>query len=111
MKVSVRTSKKNTKVLTPEQKEALELEAKTIVDEFAANLKQGVPTADERNQVLLQKHFDWAKKSITKNKVEYLNMVKRYSTEQANIKALNSIAVGLPAYMKAVALTYISKIN
>lgn len=101
----------NSKQLSAENKEALEAEAKTIMQAFADNMKNNVSETDESNVKLLQQHFDWAKKSITTSKVEYLNMVKRYSTDQRNLSALNSIEPGLPVYLKAVAMRNIAKIK
>lgn len=111
MSKSARRIIANSKHITAEHKEALENEAKTIMQEFANNMNNNVAETDESNVKLLQQHFDWAKKSITTSKVEYLNMVKRYSTDQRNLQALNSISAGLPLYLKTVAMRNIAKIK
>lgn len=111
MRISSRNSRKHINFMTDEMKAALDAEGKTIIEAFATNMKTGVAVEDESNMNLLQQHFDWAKKSITKNKVEYLKIVKMYSTDPKQIQAFNSVAQGLPRYIKSVALTYISKIK
>lgn len=111
MKTSSRTSQNNLKNLTQEQKDQLDAEAKKIMDSFAENMTKGLNINAQENLDLLQKHFDWSKKAVTSNKVEYLKMVKRYATDAASIKALNSIQPGLPMYVKSVALTHIAKIK
>ena len=111
MKTSARSSKKHVTNITPEQKESLDLEAKTIMESFAENMRNIVNVEDEKNVALLQAHFDWAKKVVTSSKIEYLGMVKKYSTDQRNLQALNSIEPGLPAYIKIVAMRNIAKIS
>lgn len=111
MKTSARNSRNSANALTKEQKEALDLEAKNIMEAFAVNMRNIVTAEDEANVDLLQQHFDWAKKFVTTSKVEYLNMVKKYSTDQRNLQALNSIEPGLPVYVKTVAMRNIHKIK
>lgn len=111
MKTSSRTSRQNLKTLSKEDKAALDAEAKTIMESFAHNMTQGVKLDSQENIDLLQQHFDWSKKAVTSNKVEYLKMVKNYAKDISSIKALNSIKTGLPSYIKSVALTNISKIK
>ena len=111
MRISSRNSQKKVNSMTPEQKATLDNEGKAIVEAFAKNMKQGVAVDSQENTDLLQQHFDWAKKSITSNKVEYLKIVRQYSENRNQAQAFDIIEPGLAKYIKAVALNSISKIR